>query len=65
MVKTNIIWAPQIAENLGIKITTMYEKDWKDRTRCPLRKIGSRLGAKVDEYERWFENYGALVNGTN
>ena len=63
MVDFQIVRPPEIARDLGIKRATIYDNRWKERTGCPLRKYGSRLGVIKSEYIKWKLNFGVLING--
>jgi len=45
MTKQDILNVEEIAEILGVSRNTIQRKSWRDRTGCPVRKIGKRLYA--------------------
>lgn len=62
MVAFNIIWSEEIASILNIDVKTLYDNRWKNRTGCPIRRYGGRIGAKREEFFDWLSNFGVLVH---
>lgn len=57
MTKEDILTVEQIADILRLSVNTIQRKSWRDKTGCPLRKIGRRLYALADEFYKWLKEY--------
>ena len=55
MTKQDILNVEEIAEILGVSRNTIQRKSWRDRTGCPVRKIGKRLYALAAEFYKWMK----------
>ena len=55
MTRQDILTVEQISEILGISRNTIQRRIWRERTGCPLRKIGKRLYALVAEFYKWMK----------
>ena len=55
MTRQDILTVEQIAEILGVSRNTIQRKSWRDRTGCPVRKIGKRLYALGSEFHKWIK----------
>ncbi len=55
MTRQDVLTVEQVSEILGISRNTIQRRDWREKTGCPLRKIGKRLYTLVDEFHRWME----------
>jgi uncharacterized protein YjcR len=53
MTRQDVLTVEEIAEILGVSRNTIQRKNWRDRTGCPVRKIGKRLYALATEFHRW------------
>jgi len=59
MTRQDILTVEKVSEILGISRNTVQRRDWRDRTGCPLRKIGKRLYVLDMEFARWVKS----ING--
>jgi len=59
MTRQDILTVEKVSEILGISRNTVQRRDWRDRTGCPLRKIGKRLYVLDAEFARWVKS----ING--
>ena len=59
MTRQDILTVEQISEILGISKNTIQRRNWRDKTGCPMRKIGKRLYVFVSEFSRWAKD----ING--
>ena len=55
MTRQDILTVEEISEILGVSRNTIQRKSWRDRTGCPLRKIGKRLYALAAEFYKWMK----------
>ncbi|MBU3933472.1 MAG: helix-turn-helix domain-containing protein [Candidatus Omnitrophica bacterium] len=55
MTREDILTVEQISEILGISRNTIQRRLWRERTGCPLRKIGKRLYALAAEFYKWMK----------
>ena len=55
MTRQDVLTVEQVSEILGISRNTIQRRDWREKTGCPLRKIGKRLYILVDEFHKWME----------
>ena len=53
MTRQDILTVEEISEILEVSRNTIQRKGWRDRTGCPIRKIGKRLYALATEFHRW------------
>lgn len=54
----DILTVEQIAELLHISKNTVQRKSWREKTGCPLRKIGKRLYVVAHEFTAWMKGHG-------
>lgn len=47
----------EISKILGISINTLQRKAWRQKTGCPLKKIGRHLVAFRPQFNEWLKNY--------
>lgn len=59
MTRQDILTVEQIADILGVSRNTIQRRSWRDRTGCPLRKVGKRLYMLDAEFHKWMKG----VNG--
>jgi len=59
MTRQDILTVEQVSEILGISKNTIQRRNWREKTRCPLRKIGKRLYVLVAEFSKWAKD----ING--
>lgn len=59
MTSQDVLTVEQVAEILGISRNTVQRRAWREMTGCPLRKIGKRLYALADEFQKWMKG----ING--
>ena len=55
MTRQDVLTVEQVSEVLGVSRNTIQRRDWREKTGCPLRKIGKRLYILVDEFHKWME----------
>ncbi len=55
MTREDILTVEQISEILGISRNTIQRRLWRERTGCPLRKIGKRLYVLAAEFYKWMK----------
>ena len=59
MTRQDILTVEEVSVLLGISRNTIQRRDWRERTGCPLRKIGKRLYVLVIEFNKWMKG----ING--
>ncbi len=47
----------EISQMLGIGINTLQRRAWRDRTGCPIKKIGRCLVAFKPQFNDWLAKY--------
>ena len=55
MTKQDVLTVEEISNILGISRNTIQRKNWREKTGCPLRKIGRRLYALASEFNKWLK----------
>lgn len=55
MTREDILTVEQISDILGISKNTIQRRIWREKTGCPLRKIGKRLYALATEFYKWMK----------
>ncbi|MBL7072864.1 MAG: helix-turn-helix domain-containing protein [Candidatus Omnitrophica bacterium] len=55
MTRQDLLTVEQVAEILEISQNTIQRKSWREKTGCPLRKIGKRLYTLVKEFDKWLK----------
>ncbi|MDP3790337.1 MAG: helix-turn-helix domain-containing protein [Candidatus Omnitrophota bacterium] len=55
MTKADVLTADQIAEVLGISRNTIQRPSWREKTGCPLKKIGRRLYITEIDFQKWLK----------
>lgn len=55
MTREDILTVEQISEILEISRNTIQRRNWRERTGCPLRKVGKRLYAFATEFYKWMK----------
>jgi excisionase family DNA binding protein len=55
MTKQDVLTVEQVSEILGVSKNTIQRKVWRDKTGCPLRKIGKRLYVLANEFHNWLK----------
>lgn len=55
MTRQDLLTVEQVAEILEISQNTIQRRSWRVKTGCPLRKIGKKLYAVVQEFDRWLK----------
>lgn len=55
MTRQDILTVEQISELLGISRNTIQRRCWREKTGCPLRKIGKRLYVLAVEFNKWMK----------
>jgi hypothetical protein len=59
MTREDVMFAQEVADILGISVKTIQKKSWRNRTGCPIQKIGRRLISIRIEFNKWFRGlYG-------
>ena len=53
MTRQDILTTEQMAEILQLSINTLQHKAWRERTGCPIRKIGKKLYSIKQDFEKW------------
>ena len=56
MTREDILTVEEVSSILGISKNTVQRRDWRDRTGCPLRKLGKRLYILDAEFNKWVRN---------
>ena len=56
MTRQDVLTVEQVSEILGISKNTIQRRNWREKTGCPLRKIGKRLYILATEFHKWMEN---------
>lgn len=59
MTRQDILTVEEISDILEISRNTIQRRNWRERTGCPVRKIGKRLYALAGEFYKWMKG----VNG--
>ena len=55
MTRQDVLTVEQVSDILGISRNTVQRKGWREKTGCPLRKIGRRLYALSSEFYKWLK----------
>jgi len=55
MTRQDILTVEQVAEILGVSRNTIQRQSWREKTGCPLRKIGKRLYVLNVEFSKWMK----------
>ncbi len=55
MTRQDVLTVEQVSEILGISRNTIQRRNWREKTGCPLRKIGKRLYILTTEFHKWME----------
>jgi len=55
MTKQDVLTVEEISDILGVSRNTIQRKGWRNRTGCPVRKVGKRLYALTAEFNKWMK----------
>jgi hypothetical protein len=58
-----LLTAEEIAAILKISLNTVHSKDWQNRNRCPLIKIGKRTYVLESAFWKWVSERGMMTDG--
>ena len=54
MTAQSIITVREIAEILSIKVATLYDYRWREKSGCPLFRQGRKLFAYRERFNEWY-----------
>ena len=61
MTRQDVVTVEDVANILGISKNTIQRKSWRERTGCPLGKIGKELrGLEIDRRDWMRTKYGKV-----
>jgi predicted site-specific integrase-resolvase len=56
MTKEDIMTSEQVCEILSIKLPTLYDWRYRERTGIPIYKIGKYLFTNKCEFDKWYRS---------
>ena len=64
MTRQDVLKVADVANILGISKNTIQRKSWRERTGCPLGKIGKGLRGLTKDLEEWMRTKYGKVRGS-
>jgi len=55
MTRQDVLTVDEVSNILGISKNTIQRKAWREKTGCPLRKVGKRLYTLAGEFHKWLK----------
>ena len=64
MTRQDVLTVEDVANILGISKNTIQRKSWRERTGCPLGKIGKYLLVLTKDFEEWIRTKYGKIRGS-
>ena len=64
MTRQDVLTVEDVANILGISKNTIQRKSWRERTGCPLGKIGKELRTLDEDLREWIRTKYGKVRGS-
>ena len=64
MTRQDVLTVEDVARILGISKNTIQRKSWRERTGCPLGKVGKELCGLTKDFEEWIQTKYGKIRGS-